>query len=115
MEIQPVYIGLAAFCGGILSASLGWFDSQEPFSVRKFGKSAIAALLLGISFAVGYSYATTIHTIDIFTAILSGAGFDSISNRAIGGAQALVANIKLRHAIRKLNYALEKEDAAKLC
>jgi hypothetical protein len=94
MDIQPIYIGLAAFFGGILSAVLGWFDSQELFSWRKFGKSAIFSLLSGIGFAVGYSYSSSIGILDIFTAILGGAGFDALSNRVVGNVSNLMNNNK---------------------
>ena len=82
--MQPIYIGLAAFCGGLLSALLGWFDSKENFDWRKFGKSLVMAFISGISFAVAYNYSGEIGTLDIFAGILGGAGVDALSNRVIG-------------------------------
>ena len=78
-----VYIALAAFAGGMLSAILGWIDSSEPFNVRKFGRSAIFALLSGVAFGVGYNFVGQVGVRDLFLALLSGAGVDVLSHRAI--------------------------------
>lgn len=78
-----VYIALAAFAGGMLSAILGWIDSSEPFNVRKFGRSLIFALLSGVAFGVGYNFVGQVGVRDLFLALLSGAGVDVLSHRAI--------------------------------
>ena len=74
----------AAFAGGIAAALLGWIDSAEPFQSRKFGSSVIRALIAGVVFAVGYSFANGLTTIDIGIAFLGGAGIDVLGNRAVG-------------------------------
>lgn len=78
-----VFVALAAFAGGMLSAILGWIDSREPFDVRKFGRSLIFALLAGIAFGVGYNFVGVVGVRDLFLAVLSGAGVDVLSHRAI--------------------------------
>ena len=79
-----VFVALAAFGGGVLSAFMGWLESKEPFDPRKFGKSMGVALLAGLSFAVGYSFSNSVGARDIFVAILAGAGIDALSNRTSG-------------------------------
>jgi hypothetical protein len=78
-----VFVALAAFIGGMVSAILGWIDSGEAFNVRKFGRSAIFALLSGIAFGVGYNFIGEVGIKDLFLAVLSGAGVDVLSHRAI--------------------------------
>ena len=85
--LNLVWVALAAFLGGCLSATLGWLDSKEPFDGRKFGRSVGFALLSGIGFAIGYSFADGIGIKDLFLAFQSGAGWDSITNRALGAAR----------------------------
>lgn len=87
LNVGLIIVVLAAFCGGILAAFLGWLDSKEPFDSRKFGKSVGMALISAIGFGVGYSFADTIGAKDIFIAILAGAGVDVIANRAIGASK----------------------------
>ena len=77
-------VALAAFGGGILSAILGWLDSKEPFALKKFLKSVGFALLAGMGFALSYSFADSISMRDIFAATLAGAGWDAVTNRALG-------------------------------
>lgn len=84
MNLVIILIALAAFCGGILSALLGWLDSAEPFNGRKFSKSVLFALFAGFFFAVGYSFTDSIGVKDILLAVLAGAGVDGLSNRIIG-------------------------------
>ena len=79
-----IYVALAAFSGGVLSALLGWLDSQEDFAPRKFARSMVAALLSGIGFALAYQGGETVGIRDILLAILGGSGVDVLSNRALG-------------------------------
>ena len=83
-DLGLIYIALATFCGGVLSAILGFLDSHESFDTRKFGKSIITAFVAGLLFALGYSFANGIGVKDIIIAILGGAGCDSITNRSLG-------------------------------
>jgi len=78
------YIALAALAGGLVAALLGWLESAEPFNSRKFGGSAIRALIAGIVFAVGYQLSETVSLLDLFYAFLGGAGVDVLGNRVAG-------------------------------
>ena len=87
--MDPIVIGVAAFLGGIISAVLGWLDSGETFDARKLTSSIIRALVAGIVFAVGYEYAGgQITIIDIFVALVAGAGIDAGGNRIAGAIKA---------------------------
>ena len=78
------YIAMAALFGGLVAALLGWLESNEPFNPRKFGGSAIRALIAGIIFAVGYQLSGTAGLLDLFYAFLGGAGVDVLGNRVAG-------------------------------
>ncbi len=83
--MDRVYIALAALAGGLFSALMGWMESHEPFDARKFGGSVIRTLIAAIIFAIGYQFThTTVTAIDVFYALLGGAGVDAIGNRIAG-------------------------------
>lgn len=86
--MNVVWIGASAFVGGIVAAALGWMDSSEPFNMRKFGASAVRALVGGIIFAVSYSYTNSLSPIDIGIAFCGGAGIDVLGNRISGAIKA---------------------------
>lgn len=83
-----IYIALAAFLGGLINASLGWLDSGEEFAARKFASSAIRALFGALLFAAVYAYSGTVGPVDIFAAVLGGAGFDGGLNHVAGAIAA---------------------------
>lgn len=78
------YIALAALLGGLVAALLGWLDSSELFNPRKFGGSAVRALIAAIIFAAGYQLANSVSVLDLFYAFLGGAGVDVLGNRIAG-------------------------------
>ena len=85
LNVAVLYIALLACAGGIASALLGWLDSGEAFVPRKFMASVVRALVAGVVFAVGYSFATNgISILDLFAAFLGGAGIDVLGNRISG-------------------------------
>ncbi|MDD4985481.1 hypothetical protein [Dehalococcoides mccartyi] len=75
------YIALAALAGGLAAAFAGWLESNEPFNQRKFGSSAIRALIAGAVFAAGYELSGSLGMLDLFYAFLGGAGVDVLGNR----------------------------------
>jgi hypothetical protein len=79
-----VEVAFAAFAGGILSAIVGWTDSQDTFNGRKFASSAIRALFAGVVFAIGYHFVGSVSIMDIFAAFVGGAGVDVLGNRIAG-------------------------------
>lgn len=84
--MDKLYVALMALAGGLVAALLGWMESGERFDGRKFGGSAIRALIAGALFAVGYELAAgRVGVTDLLYAFLGGAGVDAIGNRA-GGA-----------------------------
>jgi len=84
-----IWIAVAAFLGGIAAGLLGWLDSKEPFNSRKFGASAIRALIAGIGFAAAYQYTSDLLTpIDLAIAFLGGAGVDVVGHRISGSIKA---------------------------
>jgi len=91
MNITIVYITWAAFGGGMLAAGLGYLESTEPFNPKKFGASAIRALIAGILFAMGYSLTGSgITALDILIAVVGGAGVDSLGNRIAGSIKTRI-------------------------
>ena len=82
--MEVIWIGLAAFVGGIAAALLGWLESKLPFDPRKFGSSAVRALVAGIGLAAVYEYGDSITPIDLLLAFLGGAGVDVVGNRIAG-------------------------------
>ena len=81
-------IAAVAFAGGIVSALLGWLDSGESFNNKKFSASILRALIAGVVFGVGYTYANSLSAIDIGVAFLGGAGVDVLGNRVSGVIKA---------------------------
>ena len=86
--MNVIFIGISAFIGGIVVALLGWLDSGETFEVRKFSASIVRALIAGVVFAVGYTYANSLSPIDIGIAFCGGAGIDVLGNRISGAIKA---------------------------
>ena len=79
-----LWVGLAAGGGAIVAAIMGWLDSGLDFDVRKFGSSALRALVAGGVFAIGYAFTGPVGISDIIIAAVAGAGVDVLGNRAIG-------------------------------
>jgi len=76
------YVALLALAGGLAATLLGWLESGEPFDPRKFGGSAIRALIAAAVFAAGYQLSHGwITVLDLFYAFLGGAGVDVLGNR----------------------------------
>ena len=82
--MDRLYVALVALLGGLAAALVGWLDSNEPFNPRKFGGSAIRALIAGVIFAVGYHLSGPAGILDLFYAFLGGAGVDVLGNRIAG-------------------------------
>ena len=92
MTLLILYVMLAALFGGIIGAILGWLDSGEKFSDRKFApsvvRSLIAAAVVGLTFA---ELELPVGWVALITVFLAGAGFDAYGNRIQGG---IVSSIK---------------------
>lgn len=82
--MERLLIALVALLGGLAAAFLGWLESNETFNPRKFGGSAVRALVAGVVFAVGYHLSGSVSVLDLFYAFLGGAGVDVLGNRISG-------------------------------
>ena len=88
MDLFVIGIGVAAFLGGVVTALLGWTESNLPFDVKKFMSSVIRALLAGVGIAVAFYYGETAGPLSYFIAFLAGAGVDVGGNRVAGAIAA---------------------------
>jgi hypothetical protein len=77
--MDRLWLLLMATGAGIIVALLGWLDSKEPFSPRKFAASCIRALIAGIIW--GAAYSGSLKWEAILAAIASGPFFDTVINR----------------------------------
>ncbi len=82
--MEKLYVALAALIGGLAAAVLGWIESKEPFEGRKFGGSAVRALVAAAVFAAGYELYGRAGVLDLLYAFLGGAGVDVLGNRLAG-------------------------------
>ena len=79
-----LYVSLAAFGGGIVSALLGWLESGESFIARKFASSVLRSLVAGAAFAITYAVVGEPDMMSIIVAFMAGAGVDVLGNRLAG-------------------------------
>jgi hypothetical protein len=82
--MNAVYIGIAAFLGGIFVSLLGWTETQEAFNGRKFASSAIRSFIGAVVIAAGVNYAGEITPVMYALAFLGGAGVDAGGKRIAG-------------------------------
>ena len=92
--MNVVWIAVLAFAGGVVAATLGWLDSQEPFNVRKYSASTIRALVAAVALAVAYSYTNGLSPIDLGIAFIGGSGADVLGNRISGAIKAGIGKQK---------------------
>ncbi|MBA7695528.1 hypothetical protein ES703_104156 [subsurface metagenome] len=85
-EIQLALLLLAAILGAIISAVLGWAESDKPFNARKFAPSLVRAAISAVVVFVGTSYVHVgpITAIIYILAFLAGMGIDAGGNRLAG-------------------------------
>ena len=80
-----VYVALAAFGGGIIAGLLGWLESHEGFSFRKFLPSILRAFVAGGIVAISYPFLETMGLwVGLIGAFLTGAGIDVLGHRISG-------------------------------
>lgn len=84
MDLELLWLVIAAFVGGILAALLGWHKSGEPFHPLKFLASVLRALLAAFVAAVSYPLIGPVTVPILIGAVLAGAGVDSLGNRMTG-------------------------------
>lgn len=85
MDINLIWITLAAFLGTMGSAVAGWLDSKEPFNPRQFMSSVYRGLVAVIASDLISHYTSAPLTIAaLFYAFTTGAAFDVLGNRLAG-------------------------------
>lgn len=80
---ELLILAAVSVLGAIISATLGWLESSEPFDARKYLSSIIRGILSGLVVFIGYQYVNldTITPFDYVLALLMGAGVDVIGHR----------------------------------
>lgn len=90
MDLMIILVVIFAFLGGIAIALLAWSKQTppEPFDMRKFIPSLIAAIIGAVGIAAVFNYSGITNTyLACIGAFLAGAGVTSgVSN--VSGAQA---------------------------
>lgn len=99
MNLSPMFIPLAVFCGGIFAPVLGWarayLDSKkeqganseikvEGFDARRLLASGIIAVIAAMIFMGQYAAAISVGLPDLELAFIAGFGADKIIKNAIG-------------------------------
>jgi hypothetical protein len=90
-DVEILILALLSVFGALFSAVLGWLDSGEPFDARKMASSLLRAVIAGFLAALGFSTLPAVGIWDYIVAFLTGAGIDTVGNRAAG---AVVAKLK---------------------
>ncbi len=90
--MNVILVAVAAFIGGIVTALLGWIETQEPFNPKKFMSSVIRSIVGGIGIAVAFNYTGFAVPIAYLIAFLSGAGVDAGLKRVAGAIAARKTN-----------------------
>ena len=87
--MDVIYVGAAAFLGGMITALLGWTESAETFDVKKFMSSVIRSVVGAVVIAAAYDYSGAANPIIAYLmAFLAGAGVDAGGNRVAGAIAA---------------------------
>ncbi|MCL0076496.1 hypothetical protein M1O12_00430 [Dehalococcoidia bacterium] len=92
-----IWIALAAFLGGMATATLGWLGSNESFNTRKFSSSAIRAFTAALVFAIGHEALYGIGVIGVAIAFLAGAGVEVGGHRLAGALKKGKDGTKIRN------------------
>ncbi len=89
MDIELLWLALASFIGALAAATLGWAESTEPFSGRKFLVSIVRGLIAAAAFAAGFSFAGQVSWFHYLGAFLGGAGMDVLGKRGVAAVNSL--------------------------
>jgi hypothetical protein len=87
MDLNLLWVAIAAFGGTISSAIIGWLDSGEAFMARKFFSSVMRGFVAAIGGAVIIHFTPPLTWAILLGAFLSGAGVDVLGNRIAGAAK----------------------------
>ena len=78
------FLTLAAFGGGLVSGLLGFFESGESFSGRKFLPTVLRSAIASGVVAFSYPFIELGFWPGIVAAALAGAGVDVLGHRLAG-------------------------------
>jgi len=84
MEINLIWIALAAFVGGMATALIGWAEQNTPWDIKKFTSSLIRSMVGGVAIAAAMDYSGATAPVIYLLAFLSGAGIEVGGNRIAG-------------------------------
>jgi len=88
MEINLIWIILAAFLGGMATALIGWSQQGGSFNGKKFGASLARSLIGGVVIAIAIDYSGATVPLIYLIAFCSGAGIEVGGNRIMGASTA---------------------------
>ena len=94
MEINVIWVLVAAFLGGMATALIGWSQQGGPWNSKKFIGSLAGSMLGAVIAAFAIEYETATVPLIYLNAFLIGAGVEVGANRIIGA----IAAIKRRSA-----------------
>jgi uncharacterized membrane protein len=92
IDLNSLVLATMAILGALASATLGWLDSGEKFSARKYASSAITAIFSGAVCAFKFQGIVNPSFWDFLFAAVTGAGFDVLGNRISGAIAAKKSN-----------------------
>lgn len=87
-----IFICLAAILGALFTAVLGWINSGEPFVIRKFMGSVLAAILAAVAAGIAFQYIAPPTVRDFIMAFLAGAALDAGGKRVVTLIQNAITN-----------------------
>ena len=89
MEINLIWIILAAFLGGMATALIGWSQQGGPWDSKKFTGSVAGAVIGAVVAALTIEYESATTPLVYLTAFLIGVGVEGGGNRIIGAISAI--------------------------
>jgi hypothetical protein len=78
MELELIWIAIAAFIGALIAGYAGWLGSGEVWDSRKFGTTVLTAIGAAVAFALLYQFtAGSFGVRDILSALAGGIGLNT--------------------------------------
>ena len=88
MSFETFLVVLVAVVGAIVAGLLGWLESKELFSARKFFSTVLRSALAGVAAGVAYQFIGEFSLTVILGAFAAGAGVDVLGKRLAGSITA---------------------------
>lgn len=83
-DTDLITAAVASSAGALVSGTLGWWDSHEPFNPRKFMGSVWRAVFAGMSWVATNQFVQVQGAVWL-VAFMGGAGIEVLGNRIQGG------------------------------